>query len=87
MREKTEAKLKEIQNMDIIEPVEGPSSRVRPINVTPKQSGDSRLCVDMTQANEAIIKERHPIPTIDEILNELNGSCIFSKLDLKLGFH
>ncbi|XP_052678255.1 uncharacterized protein LOC128159228 [Crassostrea angulata] len=74
MREKTEAKLKEIQNMDIIEPVEGPSSWVRPIAVTPKQSGDIRLCVDMTQANEAIIKERHPIPTIDEILNELNGS-------------
>lgn len=87
MREKVEAKLKELQDMDIIEPVEGPSSWVSPIVVTPKQSGDIRLCVDMRQANEAIIRERHPIPTIDEILHELNGSCIFSKLDLKWGFH
>lgn len=47
MREKVEAKLKELQDMDIIEPVEGPSSLVSPIVVTPKQSGDIRLCVDM----------------------------------------
>ncbi|XP_061196525.1 uncharacterized protein K02A2.6-like [Saccostrea echinata] len=41
----------------------------------------------MRQANEAIIRVRHPIPTIDETLHDLNGSCIFSKLDLKWGFH
>ena len=87
MREKVEVKLKELQDLDIIEPVEGPSSWVSPIVVTPKPSGDIRLCVDMRHANEAIIRERHPIPTIDEILHELNGSCIFSKLDLKWGFH
>jgi hypothetical protein len=41
----------------------------------------------MRQANEAIIRERHPIPTVDEILQGVNGSKIFSKLDLKLGYH
>ena len=37
--------------------------------------------------HEAIERERHPIPTIEEVLHDLNGSSVFSKLDLKLGFH
>ena len=41
----------------------------------------------MRRANEAIIRERHPIPTIEEVLYDLNGSTVFSKLDLKWGFH
>ena len=41
----------------------------------------------MRRANEAILRERHPIPTIDEITQGMNGSCVFSKLDLKWGYH
>ena len=41
----------------------------------------------MRRANEAIIRERHPIPTIEEVLYDLNGSIVFSKLDLRWGFH
>ena len=41
----------------------------------------------MRRANEAIIKERHPIPTIEEVLYDLNGATVFSKIDLKWGFH
>ena len=36
---------------------------------------------------EAIVRERHPIPTIEEVMYDLNGSTVFSKLDLKWGFH
>ena len=43
--------------------------------------------VHMRKANEAIVRERHPIPTVDDILYQLNGSKVFSKLDLKWGFH
>ena len=46
-----------------------------------------RLCVDIRQANEAIQRERFPIPTVEETLIEMNGSKVFSKLDLKMGFH
>ena len=60
---------------------------VSPVVVAPKPSGDIRLCVDMWRANEAIIRERLPIPTIDEVLESLNGSGVFSKLDLRWGFH
>lgn len=73
--------------MDIIEKAEGPTPWVSPIVVAPKPNGDIRLCVDMRQANQAIIRERHPIPAVDEILQNLNRSSVFSKLDLKLAFH
>ena len=41
----------------------------------------------MRRVNQAIQRERHPIPTVDEIMQSLNGSKIFSKLDLKWGYH
>jgi hypothetical protein len=87
MREKAEAKLEELVEMDIIEEVQGPTPWVSPIVVVPKADGDIRLCVDMRQANAAIVRERYPIPTIDEVLENLNESAVFTKLDLKWGFH
>ena len=53
----------------------------------PKPNGDIRLCVDMRQANKAIVREQHPIPTVDEIQYKMNGSEVFSKLDLRLCYH
>ena len=41
----------------------------------------------MLRANEAIEHERLPTPTLDEVLEGLNGSTVFSKLDLRWGFH
>ena len=87
LRDKIEQKLEELVNSDIIEPVEGPTQWVSPVVVVPKPSGDVRLCVDMRKANEAVVRERHPIPTVDDILYQLNGSTVLSKLDLKWGFH
>ena len=87
LRDKIEQKLEELVNSDIIEPVEGPTPWVSPVVVVLKPSGDVRLCVDMRKANEAVVRERHPIPTVDDILYQLNGSTVFSKLDLKWGFH
>ena len=46
-----------------------------------------RLCVDMRKANTAIIRNYYPILTLDEILYEVNGAKIFSKLDLVQGYH
>ena len=55
--------------------------------VVPKSNGDVRLCVDMRCANKAIIRERHPIPTIDEVLEDMQEGSVFGKLDLKWGYH
>ena len=81
------AKIDELLDGDIIERVEGPTTWASPVVVAPKLSGEIRLCVDMRRANDAIIQERLPIPTVDEVLEELNGITVFSKLDLHHGFH
>ena len=72
---------------DIVERVDGPTSWVSPVVVAPKSEGAIRLCVDIRRANQTIIRERIPIPTVDEVVENLNGSAVFSKLDLRLGFH
>ena len=87
VKDKVTAKVNELLEKDIIEKIEGPTVWVSPVVVAPKPSGDIRLCVDMRRANEAIIRERLPIPTIHEVLESLNGSGVFSKLDLRWGFH
>jgi hypothetical protein len=87
LREKIEQRLEELVSHNIIEPVEGPTPWVSPVVIVPKPSGDIRLCVDMRRANLAIVRERHPIPTVDDVLYQLNGGTVFSKLDLRWGFH
>ena len=77
VKDKVTAKVNELLEKDIIEKVEGPTVWVSPVVVAPKPLGDIRLCVDMRRANEAIIRERLPIPTIDEVLESLNGSGVF----------
>ena len=86
LRDKIEQKLNELVDFDIIEPVEGPTPWVSPVIVVTKPTGEIRLCVDMKKANEAIVRERHPIPSVDDVYH-LNGSTMFSKLDFKWGFY
>ena len=87
VRKDVEKKLQELQDVDITEDVEGPTPWVSPLVAVPKSNGDVRVCVDMRGANEAVIRERHPIPTLEETLAALNGAAVFSKLDLRWGYH
>ena len=70
LREKVDKKLDELLAADIIEEVpEGPTSWISPLIIIPKPDGDIRVCVDMRRANEAIVRERHPIPSVEELLH------------------
>ena len=89
VRKQVEAELERLEKLDIIEKVEGPTPWVSPIVAAPKPRNPSqiRLCVDMRRPNEAVKRERHITPTIDDMILDLNGATVFSKLDLSNGYH
>ena len=88
LKEKVTKKINELLDLDIIEKVSGPTTWRSPAVFAPKPNKDDvRICVDMRCANEAIRREKLPIPTVDKELEGLNGSTVFSKLDMNMGFH
>jgi hypothetical protein len=58
-----------------------------PILFLKKKGGALRLCIDFIQLNKVIIKKKYPLPRIDDLFDQLKGAGIFSKIDLRSGYH
>ena len=74
-------------NNDVSEPVRESSAWVSPIVPVRKPNGALRLCVDYRKLNKHVIRERHMLPTVEEIAAQLEGAKVFSVLDAESDFH
>ena len=88
-REKVEQEINRLLKEEIIEPVSGPTEWVSRIVTPPKPKNpqEIRICVDMRDANKAILRTRYVTPTIEELSADLSGATVFSKVDLRSGYH
>lgn len=87
LKDKVEEELKCLQKQNIIRPVTNPTEWCAPIVVVPKSADKIRLCVDFTKLNESVKRENFPLPTTDQLLAQLDGATVFTKLDCNKGFH
>ena len=71
MKKQLEHKLKDLEDSDVIEKVQGPTPWVSHLVVVPKANSDIRICVDMRCANKAVQRERFPMPNIEDKIQQM----------------
>nr|GEU58199.1 retrotransposable element Tf2 [Tanacetum cinerariifolium] len=78
-------KADELQEKGFIRPSHSPWGA--PVLFIKKKDGALRMCIDYRELNKLTIKNRYPLPRIDDLFNQLQGACCFSKIDLHSGYH
>ena len=83
--EELKVQLEELLEKGFIRPSVSPWGA--PVIFVKKKDGSLRLCIDYRQLNKVTIKNRYPLPRIDDLFDQMKGAKIFSKIDLKSGYH
>ena len=86
MRPKVKAELERMERLGVISKMDEPTPWCAGMVAVPKSDGSVRICVDLKPLNANVFREVHPLPTVDNILGQLSGARIFSKLDANSGF-
>ena len=86
LRPKVKTELDHMQSLGVISPVHDPTSWCAGMVVVPKRSGAIRICIDLKPLNESLLYEVHPIPTVDDTLEQPSGASVFTKLDANSEF-
>lgn len=84
-QEIVKSKISDLLSAGIIK--ESQSSYASPVVLVKKKNGDSRLCVDYRALNAITVRDRHPLPNIDDQVSKLAGMNYFTSLDLAQGYH
>ena len=58
-----------------------------PVLFVKKKDGSMRLCIDYRELNQVTIKNKYPLPRIDDLFDQLNSAAVFSKINLRFGYH
>jgi hypothetical protein len=77
--------LQELLDKGFIRPSTSPWGT--PVLFVKKKDGSMRMCIDYRELNKVTIKNQYPLPRIDDLLDQLQGARVFSKVDLRLGDH
>jgi hypothetical protein len=77
--------LKELLDLGLIRPSVSPWGA--PVIFVKKKDGSLRLCIDYRDLNHATVKNRYPMLRIDDLFNQMKGAAVFSKIDLRSGYH
>ena len=85
LQDEVSAELKRLQAQGIIEPIDS-SLWISNLVVVRKKAGSIQLCVDLREVNKAVIPDKYPLPTDDELASQFHRSKVFSKLDLSQGY-
>jgi len=77
--------LQELLDKGFIRPSNSPWGA--PVLFVKKKDGTLRLCIDYRQLNKVTVKNRYSLPQIDDLFDQLKGARVFSKIDLRSGYH